>query len=521
METLKSIHIVKFRDIENLEFNFGKKLTLIAGQNGTMKSSILGLIGGPFDFEKKVKKIEGKSYRTINDKPFNKNLKEAFLWAYPEYEKAGDHEYSIFISENSDPAKELYVKSFLRSDTDSLRFVVGKSRMPGEGHYIYPVIHLSLSRLFPLSEGGNISKHSDKTLSQDEIKKYTEWHNNILILNEQITPEYIESPLVKKTFLGGKAPKYDTRGFSAGQDNIGQIITSVLSFGRLKNELAQDYKGGILLIDELETTLFPAAQKKLVEYLYKFAREYSIQIIATTHSKEILQFASQEKYKFDTEIVFLSKARGSIEKLNSNSINLMINDMDVTANPPNTNNSIPKIDILCEDDEAKLFIKQLLPQKYYKRLNLSSGYKGLGGDFLISIARSKLPSLKDVIFIVDGDKKSEAARLKKSHVLSLPGNKSPENMFFEFLFDLPGDHEFWGGIGSYTKQVCFKDYPSGPPSNNDRAKYKSWFNEQMPFWGKNGENFFRLWNASHSDICNKFSNDFKNMFNSISKYPLD
>ena len=68
-----------------------------------------------------------------------------------------------------------------------------------------------------------------------------------------------------------------------------------------------------MLIDEIESTLHPLVKENLINMLYKFARDYSLQIIITTHSLEVLQIGMQKKYKNDTEIIYLTKTRGSLE----------------------------------------------------------------------------------------------------------------------------------------------------------------------------------------------------------------
>ncbi|MCV4777503.1 AAA family ATPase, partial [Escherichia coli] len=52
---------------------------------------------------------------------------------------------------------------------------------------------------------------------------------------------------------------YDHQSVSVGEDNVGQLIQAIFSFKRLK-ETYSDYHGGILLIDEADAGLFPAAQ---------------------------------------------------------------------------------------------------------------------------------------------------------------------------------------------------------------------------------------------------------------------
>ena len=45
---IKSLTI-NFRKLQNQKIDFGKKFTLISGHNGTMKSTILGLLIQPFN----------------------------------------------------------------------------------------------------------------------------------------------------------------------------------------------------------------------------------------------------------------------------------------------------------------------------------------------------------------------------------------------------------------------------------------------------------------------------------------
>ena len=100
----------------------------------------------------------------------------------------------------------------------------------------------------------------------------------------------------------------------AGQDNIGQIITAILSFKRLKSNLGDNYKGGILLIDELDASMFPAAQHKLIEFLFKHSSKLDLQVVFTTHSIEILETPLTSKYKYQSQVCYLHKSEGPIKK---------------------------------------------------------------------------------------------------------------------------------------------------------------------------------------------------------------
>lgn len=56
-----------------------------------------------------------------------------------------------------------------------------------------------------------------------------------------------------------------------GQDNLGKIILALFSFKRLHDKYPQQYKGGILAIDEMDATMYPASQVELLKILRKYA----------------------------------------------------------------------------------------------------------------------------------------------------------------------------------------------------------------------------------------------------------
>jgi len=156
------------------------------------------------------------------------------------------------------------------------------------------VIYLGLKRLIPLST--ETEKRIEK-LDLNFTKGETNLFNNLakeilLVTDDKIDAEAIKSP--NKKVLAMKTENYNHLGNSAGQDNIGQIISSLISFKRLKEELKSDYKGGILLIDEIDSTLYAATQIKLIQVLNRYAESLKLQVVFTTHSVEILEYVSDE-----------------------------------------------------------------------------------------------------------------------------------------------------------------------------------------------------------------------------------
>ncbi len=498
---VKKINIEKFRHLEGIEIKFGKLVTAIAGQNGTGKSSILGLIGHIFSFREKDNAIK---YKTIDGKPFETQFSEIFRFSYPDYDKPGNHKYSVEL-DDGDIIPVTSSDRLEKGREKTLRLVVGK-KARGEGKRNYPVIYLGLRRLFPLAQEEIVNKNKPSDLNQQEIQEYQLLHNSILMLNEQISPEFVDT--FSKKFYATKTQKYDCLGNSAGQDNIGQIITAILSFQRIKNILGNNYMGGLLLVDEIDVTLFAGAQEKLIEKIFRLAQDLTLQIVFTTHSIEILKRLMLPQYKNDSEIVFLDNSSGTVRGVQGDSITLtqMINNLCVMFEIEKDS----KINVFCEDNEARLWIKNILGNKVTKKINIIAD--NFGGGNLVYIANKKIPVFKKSIFVLDGDQSNALRNNRCPRVLLLPGSKSPENVFFEYLRNLPANDYFWGKTGEYVQQVCFRDLPT---LSEDRAVMKEWFKNQSIYWGKGCSRLFNHWKKNNSNISCDFKRDFEGTLKKI------
>lgn len=93
----------------------------------------------------------------------------------------------------------------------------------------------------------------------------------------------------KKSGIGVNTEQYDYLTNSSGQDNLGQILLAILSFKKLREDQGEQWHGGMLLIDEIDATLHPAAQSKLITLFLQEARDNGFQIVVTTHSLSFLR----------------------------------------------------------------------------------------------------------------------------------------------------------------------------------------------------------------------------------------
>ena len=270
---IKSVEIERFRAFENVSFFLGKHITVISGRNATQKTTLLGLIGQPFTISKGHPMYGSK---TIDGYNFRSQFKEKFKLS-SEHDIIGQHKWKLELHKGIYDQDYYFVESIARRQKGkppTLRFWNAKSRAQGAGYIQLPVYFLSLSRLFPIGESGKTKSVPSTVIQQDEIDYCIKNYRTILSIQhigDKPSVE-IEKGSSSRTFTGVSDSTHDIFTNSAGEGNIMRIILAVLSFKRLKEQYKKDYKGGILLIDELDATLYGFSQAKLVDYLLKSAK---------------------------------------------------------------------------------------------------------------------------------------------------------------------------------------------------------------------------------------------------------
>lgn len=482
---INSVNVRKFRGFEDIEFPLGSALTVIAGQNGTQKTTLLGMLSQPFSISDSThvmhgeKPLSGGNYRSSFAEKFK--LSEVF-------DIARNHEWTLNV--NGLPEPNFTIESIARSKTNTnIRFWQKGTRAKGSGYIQMPVIYLSLSRLFPIGEDNDINSSGDITLSTREFDFFKEWHDKILLTpaSAMTSAEYLSSK--QKNTIGVNTTNYDWKMNSAGQDNIGKILLSILSFQRLQAKYGNHYKGGILAIDEIDTTLYPASQIKLIEALRKFSSQLKIQVIFTTHSLSILEktceWQSDIKIPNQVKILYLQKIENQVKLLKDINFERIKNKLNIALD----NKPVPlKVKIFTEDKEGEIFFRAILKRRAagLQFLNCT-----LGCDNLIELVRKKIPGFGhcESLVILDGDVKIDGSKMRrislmKKSFLILPGNNSPERLLAVFLFNLTETSPIWDEIHEdYSKQFAFKDY-SLNEILKDRNKAKEWFKQQKKYWGK-------------------------------------
>lgn len=87
---LKEIKIHKYREFSDVSFKIGSQLTVIAGQNGTQKTTLLGMLTQMFTL--------GKDNPMGEENPLiSGNYRSDFVNKFkfsPKFDKAGDNEWT-------------------------------------------------------------------------------------------------------------------------------------------------------------------------------------------------------------------------------------------------------------------------------------------------------------------------------------------------------------------------------------------------------------------------------------------
>ena len=505
---ISRLEIEQFRMMKNQSFDLGEDITAIVGQNGTMKSTLLGMIGEPFRFQD-TKDSDGGSYTTIDGKQFQLKFSDAFKFSDGPggKERAGDHVWYAVI----DPAifPDVRYRAFTAPRgsiaENSIRTWAGANKASGQKHAQVPVIYLSLKRLIPIGEERKIV-HNPISLTAEESAFFEKHHRNILLLSQKMEQvEFVTS--ANKSTLGFVTEKYDSLTNSAGQDNVGKLLLAILSFMRLKKALGGDYKGGLLLVDEIDATLYPAAQIQMVRSLLRFCHSLQLQVVFTTHSPDILRALYTEEAARTCKVLYLETRDEETFIYENLPLKMMLAHLRAEA----VSEHVRKVKVFSEDESTRIFLKALLPSALKKRLDIVD--VSLSEGTLNSLRKAKLPDFLESVIVYDGDINVNAPKYKADNSVALPGGYAPEVVFFKFLKGLSEKDEFWSPQpGGYTHQICFKGFES---ENGSVEQAKKWFRREKTTFGRGCTKLVRRWEKDNTSEAEAFRASFLAAFKSV------
>lgn len=523
-KNIDSIYIEKFRTLVGRTVVLGKNITLISGKNGTMKSSILGLIAHPFSSPNDAKDVFGKSLKTDMRNVFRMSLEKDTT------------EYKYFLNATTSTDKKISesVRMYPRLDENRHRITVSLDNQAGSGNFLLNTAYINLKRLFPIIDT-KAEVFAEPAFTSEDKQWISEAYLRIMT-REAFTEFDCISDYKEKNTLGPKNASYDFNSISSGEDNLGNILMKMLAFTKYK--ISDDVLQGMFCIDEIEASLHPVALTNLFDFLLKWSEINNIQIIATTHSLYLIDHAlkyqarhatCKEKCALNIISTALVGDDYNFRILNNPTYKDAYKELTL-KNPEDE--PVFKVSILCEDEIAIKLLKKIISSRAI--LNNIEFISGISGDVnnpgtscasLIALGKNGSKLLEDSIIILDSDvSKVQIIPVKNKNVdiFIIPDSENSitncgfaiEKDILKYASSLPGDHSFFKKFG---EKAAFLDrlhrydiLETGINQKDNITKYKNWYNDNkatfntlLPLYVKDNKSLFDIFKGDLLAAINK------------------
>ncbi|MBU0454488.1 AAA family ATPase [Streptococcus oralis] len=562
MVYIKELKIKDFRLIKELSFQPSKYVNIISGKNGTGKSTILGMIAQGFSYNNKVIEFISPECQELNKTKFSKLDSELDSELITEYNSILTHFGKPFESSSNEHFKlsekdvretehinvildnEEWFKVETTNHTDRIlpRFVTRRDNNES-ANYIHPVIYLGLDRLTPLVKTKN--KSYSLEISEQDKKDIHILYESILLKQYPDNLTATETNTKKQTAAYIDSER-TIEMISSGEDIVGQLLLALYSFKKLKDNYPNHYKGGILLVDEVDATLYPAAQNILLDIFLEKARAWNIQIFVTSHSLTLLEHLETEKIKnqrINRDVKIFTTNESDISDIKLTELDFLYKFKNELLAQVNQELILDKVKVYFEDPEAYFVFKNLIKGfKDSDNLAVSKRIKPISS---VSISSSQYQSLhkhkvpeftNNSIICLDGDQEIDNSKYK--NFITLPNHGSKANPE-EFVFDILNnpDSEFWEqtsdnynfpifmnnskyrvlqSIKNGTYEEQYENQNGTYKNTKPRVVWKTWFNDEKSNW-KGQNNPIVYWKKKNPDSVNEFEKLFKKAYDFVAK----
>lgn len=453
---IKTIKFDKYRKLQGT-FEFKNGINVIAGANGTSKSSLLHLISN--SYQKVTRKFswindDTRCLSVINKLNDAMNLKiESLTRGDKEYNNpANDVIGDLFTVEYQD-GTELGFRRHNTTSESQDRYAIKPTYTAGRGESLpaAPVVYLGLSRLVTFGEFNDDSKIQNLGTRfpdeyEEEVAELYEMLTTIKISN---STQQKMGDVKNRTDFDSATEGIDSNTISAGEDNLLIILNSLISlkyyYEYYSSELEEDQAPlhSILLIDELDATLHPSLQIRLVDLLASYNESYNIQVFFTTHSLTLLEKCLKSRHNV---IYLIDNVNEAAQMVSPDIYKIKMHLEGLTRQEIYIDRAIP---VFTEDEEARLFLK-ILFEHYSKEddefkevsKNFHFVQANIGSDNLKNIFQDSilLNTTMRSICILDGDQENNLS----NYIITLPGDKSPEELVMDYSFKTyDTDDDFW------------------------------------------------------------------------------
>ncbi|MEV0649779.1 AAA family ATPase [Phytomonospora sp. NPDC050363] len=190
----------------------------------------------------------------------------------------------------------------------------------------------------------------------------------------------------------------------AGEDAMADLVAAIKSTPN----------NSLVIIDEVETSLHPRAQRRLMTELLEIARTKSIQFILSTHSQTIL-----EQLPLEARILIQQQRDGSRTILYGITPEFAMSLMDDIEHP--------ELIVYCEDTAAEAMIEALLAEEENPSIRKRVTVMTVGPASTVKVlgklaSENKLPNR--TIGVLDAD------QMGSPGCIVLPGSEAPEKEVF-------------------------------------------------------------------------------------------
>lgn len=436
---VKKISVNAYKKLKGIDFDFSDGITAISGTNGTCKTSLLHLIGNSYQkvpsnsplLTEDCMSIIRKINASVNPK-IEALTREARNYSDPAKGISG----VLYSVEYGETSPSLSFRKHNSSDGSGARYSLKPkySNQKGESLPFAPVIYLSLSRLFPFGEYLNEEtiKTNREILPSPHKEELFNNYSRLLRLNIDDPKSQTMGDIKTRMSFSSGREGVDSNTISAGEDNLLIILLALQSLAYYCDSLVEaGSTDAVLLIDELDATLHPSLQNKLIDLFIDYCEKWPMQIVFTTHSLSLLEYLFNKKQK----VIYLYDNIDDVHLMpDPNMHKIRMNLKGQTHKDIYLDKTIP---VFSEDEEARLVIDTLLQSL----AGVSSQYNDIartihlvdadfGSDNLRKLFKDPVmrSSTMASICVLDGDQSSELG----SNIVALPGADNPETFLYSY-----------------------------------------------------------------------------------------
>lgn len=382
---LDYIEMTGVRGWAGQRFSLGFPIMAVVGENGSGKSTILQCAAAVYETSEQVTRSR--------------------------YATKSEYASDFFPDTAWEKIREASIAYEVREGVDKFHDSV---RKPGERwrgnpeRRARPVEYIDLSRIVPVSVRRGYARIAKPQYKEAGALSFDEYR---LARFSQIMGRTYETARMAKTNADPdrSVSVLTESGFSYSGFHSGAGETTVAEF------LEADFpKYGLVLIDEIETSLHPRAQRRLIRDLADKCRERELQIILTTHSPYILDELPPEGRAY-----IIKRSGSPREIVYGVSSEFAMSKMD---DVPHT-----ECDLFVEDERAAVMLTEILtahrPSLVHRCRAVPYGAASVGRALGIMNSQKRWP--RPTCVFLDAD--AETA----SGCVNLPGNGAPEIDIFE------------------------------------------------------------------------------------------